>query len=48
MYAPVAPCTTHMNMEINNERQGLNPLYDQGLYLDKHVALHLDSSSWWW
>ena len=29
VYAPVAPCTTHMNMEINNEGQGLDPLYDQ-------------------
>ena len=32
VYAPVAPYTTHMNMEINNEGQGLDPLYDQGLY----------------
>ena len=31
-----------MNMEINNEGQGLDPLYDQGLYLDKQAALHLD------
>ena len=29
VYAPVAPCTNHMNMEINNEGQGLDPLYDQ-------------------
>ena len=28
VYALVAPCTTHMNMEINNEVQGLDPLYD--------------------
>ena len=31
-----------MNMEINNEGQGLDPLYDQGLYFDKQAALHLD------
>ena len=42
VYAPVAPCTTHMNMEINNERQGLDPLYNQGLHLDEQAALHLD------
>ena len=42
VYAPVAPCTTHMNMEINNEGQGLDPLYDQELYLDEQAALHLD------
>ena len=42
VYAPVAPCTTHMNMEIYNEGQGLDPLYDQGLYLDEQAALHLD------
>ena len=40
--APVAPCITHINMEINNEGQGLDPLYDQGLYLDEQAALHLD------
>ena len=29
-------------MEINNEGQGLDPLYDQGLYLDEQATLHLD------
>ena len=31
-----------MNMEIKNDGQELDPLYDQGLYLDEQVALHLD------
>ena len=31
-----------MNMEINNEGQGLDPLYNQGFYLDEQATLHLD------
>ena len=53
VYAPVASCTTHMNREINNEinneGQGLDPLYDQGLYLEKQAALHShhNDGGWW-
>ena len=34
MYAPVAPCTSHVNLENNNEGDGHDPIYDHELYLD--------------
>ena len=33
--APVAPCTSQVNLENNNEGDGHDPIYDHELYLDK-------------
>ena len=32
LYAPVAPCTSHVNLRNNNEGDGHDPIYDHELY----------------
>uniref|UniRef100_A0A1X7TKM1 Uncharacterized protein n=1 Tax=Amphimedon queenslandica TaxID=400682 RepID=A0A1X7TKM1_AMPQE len=42
VYAPVAPCTSHVNLENNNEGDGHDPIYDHEIYLDNVAALLTD------
>uniref|UniRef100_A0A1X7U1F5 Uncharacterized protein n=1 Tax=Amphimedon queenslandica TaxID=400682 RepID=A0A1X7U1F5_AMPQE len=45
VYAPVAPCTSHVNFENNNEGDGHDPIYDHELYLDNLAALLADDNN---
>ena len=44
LYAPVAPCTSHINLENNNEVDGHDPIYDHELYLDVAAMLSDDNN----
>ena len=44
MYAPVAPCTSHVNLE-NNNGDGHDPIYDHELYLDDVAAMLSDDNN---
>uniref|UniRef100_A0A1X7SHG0 ATP-dependent DNA helicase n=1 Tax=Amphimedon queenslandica TaxID=400682 RepID=A0A1X7SHG0_AMPQE len=45
VYAHFAPCTSHVNLENNNEGDGHDPIYDQELYLDNVAALLADDNN---
>ena len=45
MYAPVAPCTSQVNLENNNEGDGHDPIYDHELYLDDVAAMLSDDNN---
>ena len=45
LYAPVAPCTSHVNLENNNEEDGHDPIYDHKLYLDDVAAMLSDDNN---
>uniref|UniRef100_A0A1X7US12 ATP-dependent DNA helicase n=1 Tax=Amphimedon queenslandica TaxID=400682 RepID=A0A1X7US12_AMPQE len=45
VYTPVAPCTSHVNFENNNEGDGHDPIYDHELYLDNLAALLADDNN---
>uniref|UniRef100_A0A1X7T576 Uncharacterized protein n=1 Tax=Amphimedon queenslandica TaxID=400682 RepID=A0A1X7T576_AMPQE len=45
VYAPVAPCTSHVNFENNNEGDGHDPIYVYELYLDNLAALLADDNN---
>ena len=45
LYAPVAPCTSHVNLENNNEGDGHDPIYDHELYLDDVAAMLPDDNN---
>ena len=45
VYAPVAPCTSHVNLENINEGDGHDPIYDHELYLDNVAASLADDNN---
>ena len=45
LYAPVAPCTSHINLENNNEGDGHDPIFDHELYLDDVAAMLSDDNN---
>ena len=45
LYTPVAPCTSHINLENNNEGDGHDPIYDHELYLDDVAAMLSDDNN---
>ena len=45
LYAPVAPCTSHVNLENNNEGDGHDPIYDHELYLYDVAAMLPDDNN---
>ena len=45
VYAPVAPFTSHVNLENNIEGDGHDPIYDHELYLDNLAALLTDNNN---
>ena len=44
LYAPVDPCTSHVNLENNNESH--DPIYDHELYLDNVAAMLFVTRYW--
>ena len=44
VYAPIAPCTSHVNLQNNNQSYVHDPVYNHKLYLDNIAALLSDAS----